>query len=286
MLLILALLFFAPRAAKAQEAVAPGLRWRTVTGYAEVAIPDKYIYHGYVIEDRGPIIQPYIELYEEFYRGTGLLTSASAKFSFFTSLQGRDDGATHTAAPGRWFYEIQIEGGLELVLAKRFTFSLAYLRYESPIDIYAPSNAIQVMLSWDDKDIAGWYSLHPHITWIAPIPFRWNGNAGDGNYFEIGIAPAATIARESRYPITLTVPLNAGFGDDRYYPGDAFGYASAGISASLPLAFLPKNAGEWKAALSATYYYLGRAPAEFTNDGDRHQSVFAFTVSTEFGPGE
>jgi hypothetical protein len=266
----------------AQEAVDSGVRWRKVTGYAEVAIADKYIYHGYVIEDRGPIVQPYFEVYEEFYRGTGLVTSASGKFSFFSSLQPRQDGMTHTAAPGRWFYEIQAEAGLELELAKQFVISLDYLRFESPIDAYKPSNALQLTLKWDDKDVPGWFALSPQVIWLTSLPFGWNANKGDGNYFEAGIAPEWALRISSANAITLKVPLNIGLGDDRYYPGDAFGFASIGVSASTPLGFLPKDLGEWRFGISGTYYYLGRAPADFTNDGDRHQSVFTATLSTEF----
>jgi hypothetical protein len=266
----------------AQEAVDSGVRWRNLTGYAEVVLVDKYIYHGYVTEDRGPIVQPYFEIYEEFYRGTGLLTSASGKFSLFNSLQPRHDEMNNTSAPGHWFYELQVEAGLELQFARQFTISLGYLRFESPIDAYRPSNALQLTLKWDDKDVPGWFPLSPHVTWLASLPFGWNANKGDGNYFEIGISPATIIGNEGQYPLTLTVPANIGVGDDRYYPGDNFGFASIGLSASVPLAFLPKDLGTWKFAVSGTYYYLGRAPADLTNDGERHQSVFGATLSTEF----
>ena len=266
----------------AQDAADPGLRWRMPTGELEIAVADKYIYNGYLIQDQGPIVQPYLEVAEEFYRGSGWLTSAAAKFSFFSSLQPRQDGVTNAAAPGRWLYEIQIEAGLELELAKQLTLSLSFLRFKSPVDAYQPSNALQLTLTWDDEEIPGWFALHPHISWLAALPFGWNAEEGDGNYFELGIAPSATIAGESRYPITLTLPVNAGFGDDTYYPGDPFGYASIGISAGVPLAFLPKDFGEWNFAVTGAYYYFGRAPADLSNDGDRHQTLISATVSTEF----
>jgi hypothetical protein len=203
-LFLAAVLLALASTAPAQEAVAPGLRWRTLTGYTEIAVADKYIYNGFVEEDRGPVVQPYLELYEKFYEGTGVVTSASAKFSFFSSLQSRRDRPANTAPPGNWLYEVQIEGGVELVLAKQFTLGVSYMRFESPIDAYRPSNALQFSLNWDDKDIPGWFALHPHITWLAPIPLRWNDNAGDGNYFEVGIAPAFVFRMESSYAVTLT----------------------------------------------------------------------------------
>jgi hypothetical protein len=266
----------------AQDAADPGLRWRMPTGELEVAVADKYIYNGYLIQDQGPIVQPYLEVVEEFYRGNGWLTGAAARFSFFSSLQPRQDGVPNAAAPGRWLYEIQIEAGLELELANQFTLSLSFLRFKSPIDVYQPSNALQLTLTWDDEEISGWFALHPHVTWLAAFPLGWNAEEGDGNYFEIGIAPSTVVGSESPYPITLTLPLNAGFGDDNYYPGDAFGYASIGFSASVPLAFLSKDFGEWNFAIAGAYYRFGRAPAELSNDGDRNQSLFSATLSTEF----
>ena len=277
---VVALLVVAVHAAPAQEAADTGLRWRALTGLVEVAVADKYIYNGYVIQDQGPIVQPYFELAEEFYTGSGLLTSASVTFSFFSSFQSREDGATHTAAPGHWLYETEFDSGIKLELAKRFAVSVQYVRFESPIDAYQPSNAIRLTLTWDDKDLPGWFALQPYIAWLAPVPFGWND--GGGNYFEVGITPSTTVARESRYPITFTFPINAGFGDDTYYPGDPFGYVSISISASVPLAFLPKDCGEWKFGATGTYYHLGPAAADLSNDGDRSQSVFTATLSMEF----
>lgn len=279
---VLGLLQAASCAAVAQDAADAGLRWRMPTGELEIAVADKYIYNGYIIQDQGPIVQPYLEVAEEFYRGDRWLTSAAARFSFFSSLQSRQDGVTNAAAPGRWLYEVQIETGLELELAKQFTISLSLLRFKSPVDFYQPSNALQLTLSWNDEDIEGWFALNPHVTWLASMPFGWNAEDGDGNYFEIGIAPSAVLGSDSRYPITLTFPINAGFGDETYYPGDAFGYASIGVSASVPLAFLPKDFGEWNFGVTGAYYYFGRAPAELSNDGKRNQTLFSATLGTEF----
>jgi hypothetical protein len=49
----------------------------------------------------------------------------------------------------------------------------------------------------------------------------------------------------------------------------------------MPLAFVPKDLCTWKFSIRAAYYYLGAAPADLTSDGDRHQSVFTATLSTE-----
>ena len=50
----------------AQEAASPELP-RRFTGSLEIAVSDKYIYHGYVFENQGAIVQPEIEVLGLFY---------------------------------------------------------------------------------------------------------------------------------------------------------------------------------------------------------------------------
>jgi hypothetical protein len=269
-----------------QDAVPSGLRWRDPSGEFEVAVMDKYIYNGYVIQDQGPIVQPYFEIAEEFWNGSGFLSSASATFSLFGSFQSREDGAGHTSAPGSWLYEIQVNAGLEFVLGKQLTVDLSYVRFESPINAYVPANAVELKLTWNDKNIPGWFSVKPHVTWLAALPFRWSADQGDGNYFEIGIEHEWTLPKTALGEITLKVPVTIGLGDDRYYPGDRFGYAALGVSASTPLPFLGDRYGKWTLAVTGTYYRLGNAPAELSNDGDRNQAVVSLTLSSEFGADE
>lgn len=61
--------------------------------------------------------------------------------------------------------------------------------------------------------------------------------------------------------------------ETRYYFGQHFGFASAGLKLTVPLAFIPQGYGKWQVGGSAQYFYLGETPANLTNGGDRSTAV-------------
>ena len=153
--------------ARAQDAVARGLIAPRVSGYAEVVVADKYIDQGFVVEARGPVVQPYLEVFGQFYSGAGFLTSASLKLSVFSSLQFHNSGRSNQADPMRTFYEFEIKPGIEVVLAKALTFTTSYRRFESPNDFYGSINSIEFVLALDDSEMLGGFALNPRALWIV-----------------------------------------------------------------------------------------------------------------------
>ena len=265
----------------AQDAVARGLHTPRISGYAEIVVADKYIYQGFVLESRGPVVQPYIELLGEFYTGDGFLTSASLSLMVFNSVQFHNSGRSNIADPMRTWYEFEIKPGLQVVLAKKLTFTASYRRFESPNGYYGSANGIELSLEYDDSDLLGKFALNPHVTWIAPLSADYE-DSEEGHYFELGLEPSFQIGEGSRYPVTVALPSTIAFGDQHYYSGRSFGFASAGVKVSVPLAFLHDSLGEWNLGASATYYRLGETAAELTNDGDRSEQLFAGVLSVEF----
>ena len=273
---------YSPQEVLAQDAVARGLTVPRVSGYAEIAVADKYIYQGFIVEARGPVVQPYIELYGEFYKGDGLLTSASLKLSVFNSVQFHNSGRTNLEDPMRTWYELEIKSGFEFVLAKQLTVSAVYRRFESPNGQYRSANGIEMGLAFDDSELLGAFALHPRATWIMPIGGDVDEGGEEGHYFELGIEPSVVLAEKARYPVTIALPVTVGFGDHRYYYGRHFGFASAGLSVSVPLAFLPESCGKWNLAATGAYYRLGQTAADLTNGGDEHETVIAALLTVEF----
>lgn len=270
------------RSGFAQDAASPTIVHPGISGYAEVAVADKYIYHGYIAADRGPVVQPYVELFGEFYRSGGFINSASLRLSVFNSFQPGDGHVSHMGEPLRSWYEVQIEPGIELMLAKAFTFTASYRRFDSPNGAFGSSDGIELSLAADDRAMLGAFALHPRFSWITPLPTETRTSSEAGQYFEANLAPTATFGSATRVPVTVTLPIGLGFGDSRYYFGRHFGFLSAGVAATVPLTFVPPELGAWKFGGSATYYYLGRTPADFTNGGDHSTGIFAATVSTAF----
>lgn len=267
--------------AVAQDAVARGLTAPRISGYAELVVADKYIYQGFVLETRGPVVQPYIELLGEFYTGDGFLTTASLKLSIFNSIHFHNSGRSNIADPMRTWYEFEIKPGFEFVLAKQLTFTALYRRFESPNGFTGYANGLEFSLAFDDSELLGKFALNPHVTWIAPLSTDYEGGE-EGHYFEFGIEPSYEFGEGSRYPITVELPVIIAGGDEHYYSGRSFGFASAGLTVRVPLAFLPPSVGKWSLAANATFYRLGRTAAELTNGGEQNERLFAGVLSVEF----
>ena len=265
--------------APAQDAVAPKLEPR-FSGSAAVGVADKYIYHGYILENQGAIIQPEFEVLARFYSGEGILTKASWRLYVFSSFQTHESRDEKTDAMIHAWYEVQVETGIVLELAKHFTFSASYVRFESPNHAFIASNAAEFILSVDDSEWLGAYALYPHVSWFRPFPGGWQ-SSDEGSYFEFGIEPERSFGKNER-KVTVSFPIAVGLGQKRYYLGEHFGFFSAGIAVTVPLAFIPSQWGEWNFGVSGTYYRLGRAVADWTNSGVRDESAFTLTLGTEF----
>ena len=100
----------------------------------------------------------------------------------------------------------------------------------------------------------------------------------------MGITPGSDLGKASRFPVHISLPLTLGFGDKHYFARRHFGFFSGGIALAVPLAFIPKQFGTWSLGASALYYRLGRTSAEFTNRGERDESVLSGTLSVELWP--
>jgi len=76
---------------------------------------------------------------------------------------------------------------------------------------------------------------------------------------QVGIAPTLYAAENESF--TLALPVEAGFSIGDYYEGSdannhGFGYANAGLLASIPLSFVPEGAGAWSLNLSGKYFFF------------------------------
>ena len=263
----------------AQEAVSPELGPR-FSGSAAISLTDKYIYHGYVLEDQGAIVQPEFEVLARFYSGDGFVSKASWRLYLFSSFQTHESRDQKADAMIHAWYEVQVETGFVLELAKRFTLSVSYVRFESPNHAFIAANAAELILSLDDSDWLGACALHPHVSWFRPFPGGWE-SSDEGSYFEFGLEPGRSFGKGER-PVKVKFPIAVGLGQKRYYLGEHFGFFSAGVALSVPLAFIPPSWGNWNLGLSGTYYRLGRNVANLSNGGVRDETAFALTLGTEF----
>lgn len=100
------------------------------------------------------------------------------------------------------------------------------------------------------------WSLNPSVV------FHWRydeGAAGGDTGLAVvpGIRPSFEFQKDTKYPITLGVPVNLGLFTNDFHGGDSgYGFFSVGAVASVPLAFINDSGkyGTWTASAGATYW--------------------------------
>ncbi len=99
------------------------------------------------------------------------------------------------------------------------------------------------------------------------IPGVGNSNmdVNGANHFDGTVAPRWIFCRQSRYPVTVTLPMQMTLHEDPYYFGHQFGWIAAGANIRVPLSFIPRQYGNWSAATSADLCYYGTTKSEFMN---------------------
>jgi hypothetical protein len=103
----------------------------------------------------------------------------------------------------------------------------------------------------------------------------------------MGIGPTLfTLGEGSDMPVTFSAPIELGLAIDDYYEeedGDenTFGYLNFGLSASVPLAFMPEGTGDWTFKLTGKGWYLSNTLAE-ANRGRSLYPQFIASLGVEF----
>ena len=271
---------------KANAAAVAAPAQSLISGDLGVSVTNEYVSRGLVLVNHGAQIQPYADLFFHVYQDDGFINSVTPTmgiWSNFTTDTGH--GASKPGnGPGNW-YEFDYMPGVAVGFAKYWTLTETYLEFDSPSAGFKTARSMNTCIGFNDTGLIDPdrnFSLQPHFTWLAELGAP--GSAGlqkGGNYFEMGLAPNYTILKGSEYPVTFTVPLTVGLGDDKFYNGDTYGYFSTGLSASTPLAFIPSGFGTWTASLGYKYYNLGNQVAK-TEAGNNDQNVGYFSISCAF----
>lgn len=268
-----------------KKAVAPPEKipsW--ITGDVGVTFISRYYSRGILQEWSGFIVEPNLDLFfklidngdKSFFNS--LVLNLSLWDSFHSNKTGVPPGSHSTVSS---WYESDYYVGLTATFAKNFSFQTSYFEFDYPSGVADPQRSLNFQLNYNDSDLLGAFALHPHLTYL----YNFQGIAGlkhtHANYFEVGLAPGYTFAPKSTYPVTLTAPLTAGFGDSRFYGGDSFGYFSAGLSLGVPLAFISPHYGTWTLTFAGTYYKLGSTTSE-VNHGHTDAGVASANITCAF----
>jgi hypothetical protein len=267
-------------------------------------ITNAYFFRGILQEKNGFIWQPWGEVTFNVWSGEGIINDVSLTLGTWNSIQTEQTGSPGDGnGPGNW-YESDIYAGVAVGLPYNLSAGLTYVAYTSPNNAFGTVQEIDLDASYDDSGMYSGqladlgFSTNPYA--IVAFEFDKTAFGGDeGIYMELGAEPAVTVMQESDYPITVGMPLTLGLSLDNYYkpsnapngsnPGDdTFGYATVGLSAAVPLSFMPANLGSFSAGLSGKWIALGsnlqRVNVGITDptDGKFSDWIGTFSVNWEY----
>lgn len=118
------------------------------------------------------------------------------------------------------------------------------------------------------------------------VLYNFDGVLGLGKaaawYGEVGIVPAFTFSKSGKYPITLSLPLTVGLGDQRFYPEDHLGFVSVGFNTAMPLKWISSSLGMWTVNTGVTQIRLGDATAEFNVNRKRDATIWQIGLGATF----
>jgi hypothetical protein len=174
-------------------------------------------------------------------------TNAPADSGFFTSPPGLGTGGSSASA----------------IASQTFTYA-------------PPGNAFGIVASPNEPAITGSDLFSPLVDILRTgIPGDFTGRPMPGvggnmdtsgaNHFEASLSPHWIFFRQSRYPVTVTLPTQVTAREDPYYFGHQFGWVAGGVNIRVPLSFIPRQYGKWSAGASADLCYYGTTTSEFVN---------------------
>ena len=273
-----------------------------ITGDLGVNFTSEYLSRGIVYENQGVIAQPYTDIYFGLYKGDGVINNISLQLGLWSSLQSHI--VPNTPYSGvRNGYEFDYTAAVAVTFLKNWTSTFSYIEADYPsVSASQPNRNLQLGLAFNDSDYLGVFALHPHVNVLFELTTNTMGAAGlkqAGWYYELGLAPTYTFIKDSKYPVTATLPITVGLGDQSGFYGvpagmmsssknTVYGYFTTGVNVSVPLAFIPSSFGAWTTNAGFNYYNLGSTTAMASQtmngatNGDRNQFVFSGGVGLTF----
>ena len=277
---LLALGLSGPAAAEEEDA-GPLSRF---SGSMGVDFTNAYIFRGIVQEDDGFIAQPWAELdYNLYSSETGFIRDVTIGAGVWNSFHSEE---TLAASSPTWLYETDWYPVVSLGLPAGLTLTTYYYFYTSPNDAFQTAQELNFKLAWDDSEALGRFAMAPYVN-LAIETRRTAFGPNEGVGLQIGAEPTLWGSESERYPVTFTFPMEIGFAIDDYYEDargaeNFFGYFNFGLKMSVPLAFVPKELGEWSFSVAAKGFVLNDDIANASNDGHNWQPVVVGSLGVSF----
>jgi hypothetical protein len=253
------------------------------SGALQVDLSNAYFFRG-ILQDRGTfVVQPWGEGYFTVYSAEeGFVRDFSVGGGIWSSFHTSDTLATEDP---RSLYEIDYYPIVSFEFLYGVGLTFIYYWYDSPNGAFEHVEEFNIKLNWDDSEYLKCFALQPWIN-IAIETHKTSFGDKQGKGMQMGIEPTLFEVPVEDYPITITAPAELGIALDDYYEEDngsetTFGYASYGLKASVPLAFMPEKAGSWTFSVSGKGYTFSDTLKD-ANRGDRFAGQGVASLGVEF----
>jgi hypothetical protein len=200
----------------------------------------------------------------------------------WNSIHSRKTLATHSPTN---LYETDWYPMLSLDFPQGLSLSTIYYFYTSPNGGFDTVQELNFKLGWDDSEALGRFAMGPWVN-VAIETERTNFGDDQGVGIQLGVGPTLYELENEQMPVTFSFPVELGLSADEYYeePGRSnghFGYLSWGLTASVPLTFVPKGYGSWSASVGGKGYYFSNALAR-VNSNDRLYPTVTGSLTIEY----
>jgi hypothetical protein len=222
-----------------------------------------YFFRGILQERDGFIWQPYGELGFNLYTADENSTDPVKSFSLFAgswnSVQSEKTLADGSG-PGNWF-ESDFYAGLKASFFGNTEAKAWYIAYSYPGGAFKTVQELDVQFTLNDTQWLDKWALNPYVLFAGEFDNSALGT-DKGSYAEVGIRPSMVVINDETYPVSVALPMKAGFSLSNYYEDAAghdngFGYFQGGPVVSVPLAFIPPEYGSWAASAGVSVYAFG-----------------------------
>lgn len=235
---------------------------------ASVKYVTAYFSRGYNYGDSGLILQPEATVAYTYEASEDL--TITPWFNVWNSITDQH------YADGDYWDEVDLTPGVDFTMG-RFTLSLQYIYYNSPVNNWGDVEEVGAVLSFDDSELTECpIAFNPYVGYYREIN---NEDIDNRQYAEVGIKPKWSPEEDS--PLTLTFPIALGMNIDGWYAdedGDQtlLGYGSAGAVATY---YLTDNV---YLTAGLKYIYLIADNVRDINDGDQNVFVGSLGVGVSF----
>lgn len=230
-----------------------------------------YMFRGIRQERNGFIWQPYIDVGLKLWESEDApIRGVTLGMGVWNSFHSRKT-LSRGSGPSN-LYETDFYPSLTLDLPGGFQTAFTYYVYTGPNGSFNTVQEFDAAVSFDDSPYLKAFALNPSVTFALETE-KTSFGSKRGSWVGPKIEPTLLNIEGDKLGLTVSAPIEAGFAIDNYYEEagrheKTLGYIAAGVTAAVPLQFIPSEFGAWSVAVTGRGYYLNNALSR-ANSNDR-----------------